>query len=221
MPDAEEAISIFGSLQINPKAAMHAAARARLRLTLSSSERTITGFRTLSLAHDESLLEQGETRRSDGMSLRNKLEVLTASTETAGRAGMPTADDAVARLLSDEERARPLRVGDLAPEFALPTYGGARVYSVDYLRSGPLVVTFCRGLWCPYCRRDLQSFTDAMTPIKELDASVVAVSLPRPPGVGSSSDHEPDVAFPLLEDEAGGRGRGVRDPMVGGGFSYD
>jgi peroxiredoxin len=204
MPDADEAISISRSLQVGREAAMNAAARARLRLTLSSSERTITSFPALSVAHDAgTFLEEGQTKGSDGMSLRIKLEALTASMETAGGAGMPTADDAVARLVSEEERARPLRVGDLAPAFTLPAYGGARVSSVDYLRSGPLVVTFYRGLWCPYCRRDLQSFTDAMTAIKETDASVVAVSRPRPPGVGSSSDHEPGLAFPLLEDEAG------------------
>jgi peroxiredoxin len=137
------------------------------------------------------------------MSLRAKLEALTASMEAAGGTGMPAADDVVARLVSEEERARPLRVGDRAPEFTLPTSGGAQVSSVGYLRSGPLVVTFYRGLWCPYCRRDLQSFTDAMAAIKGLDTSVVAVSQARPPGVDPLSDHQPSLAFPLLEDEVG------------------
>ena len=118
---------------------------------------------------------------------------------------MLAADDVVAKLVSEEERARPLRVGDRAPGFTLPTYGGARarVSSVDYLRSGPLVVTFYRGLWCPYCRRDLQSLTNAMAAIKGLDTSVVAVSQARPPGVAPLSDRQPSLAFPLLEDEAG------------------
>jgi peroxiredoxin len=139
------------------------------------------------------------------MSLRAKLEALTASMESERGTGMLAADDVVAKLVSEEERARPLRVGDRAPGFTLPTYGGARarVSSVDYLRSGPLVVTFYRGLWCPYCRRDLQSFTDAMAAIQGVDTSVLAISRPRAPGVVSLSDHAPSLAFPLLEDEAG------------------
>ena len=67
----------------------------------------------------------------------------------------------MARLVSEEEKARPLRAGDPAPAFTLPAYGGARVSSVDRLRSGPLVVTY-RGLWCPYCQRDLSGLAEAM-----------------------------------------------------------
>ena len=48
------------------------------------------------------------------MSLRVKLEALTASMEAAGGVGRPTADGVVAQLVSEEERARPLKVGDLA-----------------------------------------------------------------------------------------------------------
>jgi peroxiredoxin len=137
------------------------------------------------------------------MSLRNKLEALTGSMEAREETGMPTSTDAVARLVSEEEKTRPLRVGDPAPQFTLVAYGGSRITSTDYLRSGPLVVTFYRGLWCPYCQRDLRSFTGAMGAIRELDASVVAVSRPRSPGFDSPADHELNLAFPVLEDEEG------------------
>jgi peroxiredoxin len=108
----------------------------------------------------------------------------------------------VARLVS-EERARPLTVVELAPAFTLPAYGGERACSSEFLKEGPLVVTFYRGLWCPYCQRDLQGVADAIEKMKKVDASAVAVSWPRTPGSDSPSDHEVSLGFPLLEDTAG------------------
>jgi peroxiredoxin len=137
------------------------------------------------------------------MSLQVKLEALTASLEATGGIVRPIVDGAVARLISEEERARPLKVGDLAPAFTLPAYGGARTSSAEFLNGGPLVVTFYRGLWCPYCQRDLQGVADTIERMKELDASVVAISRPRSPGSDSPSDHKLTLGFPLLEDTAG------------------
>ena len=40
-----------------------------------------------------------------------------------------------------------LKVGDLAPAFALPNVAGDTVRSADLLGQGRLVVTFYRGIW--------------------------------------------------------------------------
>jgi hypothetical protein len=40
-----------------------------------------------------------------------------------------------------------LKVGDRAPEFALPDEHGNLVSSLELLRKGPLVVSFYRGVW--------------------------------------------------------------------------
>ncbi|HSB71073.1 MAG TPA: hypothetical protein VLT62_17230 [Candidatus Methylomirabilis sp.] len=42
---------------------------------------------------------------------------------------------------------RVLKVGDRAPEFALPDGNGTLVRSGDLLARGPLVVSFYRGVW--------------------------------------------------------------------------
>ncbi len=42
---------------------------------------------------------------------------------------------------------RVLKVGDRAPEFALPNTEGETVRSTDLLRKGPLVLAFYRGVW--------------------------------------------------------------------------
>ena len=137
------------------------------------------------------------------MSLQSKLEALAATAATAEARGQQPAGDAIARLIREEERARPLRVGDAAPAFSLRAYGGSRVSSAELLRSGPLVITFYRGLWCPYCQRDLRGLDAALEDIRGLHASAVAVSRPRGPDGDTPSDHGLSLAFPVLEDAAG------------------
>lgn len=44
-----------------------------------------------------------------------------------------------------------LKVGDTAPDFLLPDVDG-RLHSSEQLRrNGPLVLSFSRGGWCPFC----------------------------------------------------------------------
>ena len=40
---------------------------------------------------------------------------------------------------------------------------------------GPLVVSFYRGVWCPYCNLELQALQDALPEITERGASLVAI----------------------------------------------
>jgi peroxiredoxin len=47
-----------------------------------------------------------------------------------------------------------LRAGDKIPVFSLPDTTGSLVSSTVLLELGPLIVTFYRGIWCPYCRED-------------------------------------------------------------------
>lgn len=50
-----------------------------------------------------------------------------------------------------------LRVGDGIPVFSLPNTSGVSVSSTVLLEPGPLIITFYRGIWCPYCRSDLMA----------------------------------------------------------------
>jgi len=53
------------------------------------------------------------------------------------------------------------QAGDRAPEFILKDANGREVSSRELLAKGPLVVTFYRGVWCPYCNIDLQALVAA------------------------------------------------------------
>jgi len=74
-----------------------------------------------------------------------------------------------------------LNVGQEAPEFQLLTYGGSTKTLADYLSVGPLVLTFYRGVWCPYCNLQLKEYEDRLDEITGFGAQMVAIS-PEKPG---------------------------------------
>lgn len=82
------------------------------------------------------------------MSLKEELKTLQTRLE-AGRPPEVVAamHQAVADLRASDIARKVLKVGDRAPEFALPNAAGVPVESRRLLAVGPLVVTFYRGRW--------------------------------------------------------------------------
>ena len=83
---------------------------------------------------------------------------------------------ATAELIASGAAQRAVKVGDKAPTFKLPDADGKEVSSAELLKAGPLVVTFYRGFWCPYCNLDLQAIQEALPDIAGRGAAVVAIS---------------------------------------------
>ncbi len=81
-------------------------------------------------------------------SLKEELAALRTRLE-AGRPpeAVATMHRAVDELRASDAASRVLKVGDRAPEFALPDSTGTVVDSRRLLAAGPLVVTFYRGRW--------------------------------------------------------------------------
>jgi peroxiredoxin len=152
--------------------------------------------------------------------LKSKLDAFKADFE----AGKPpynvpysvieTMHRATAELKASGLAGKALKVGDKAPEFTLKDAEGNIVSSAELLKKGPLVVSFYRGVWCPYCNMDLQALEAELPQIKALNASLVAIS----PQVASSSRksmRENKLTFPVLNDPNNGTAAafGVRYPL--------
>jgi peroxiredoxin len=71
-------------------------------------------------------------------------------------------------------------VGDQAPSFVLADAYGGKVALDDRLAAGPVVLSFYRGAWCPICNTELTGLQEALGRIKELGASLLAVSPQAP-----------------------------------------
>jgi hypothetical protein len=63
-----------------------------------------------------------------------------------------------ADLAAAFDRAAAVDTGSHAPDFALPNHHGETVGLADRLTRGPVVLTFYRGGWCPYCNLELRAW---------------------------------------------------------------
>ncbi len=92
-----------------------------------------------------------------------------------------------------------LAVGDMAPGFTLHDAVGNRVVLADLLSKGPVVVTFYRGEWCPYCNLQLRALQYVFPDITSAGATLVAIS-PQAPDHGLTMTEKHELAFPVLSD---------------------
>jgi peroxiredoxin len=100
----------------------------------------------------------------------------------------------------EASRAAPgLAVGDPAPAFTLPDALGRLVPLAALLAEGPVVAVFYRGEWCPYCNLQLHALQAALPTIRELGASLVAIS-PQAADHSLSLTEKHELAFPVLSD---------------------
>ncbi|CAK9075285.1 Putative peroxiredoxin Rv1608c (Bacterioferritin comigratory protein) (Thioredoxin peroxidase) (Thioredoxin-dependent peroxiredoxin Rv1608c), partial [Durusdinium trenchii] len=90
-------------------------------------------------------------------------------------------------------------VGQAFPDFELPDHNGSAVRSSELLSEGPLVVTFYRGGWCPYCNLALRALQDKLPEMKELGANLVAISPQLPDGSLSTAEQN-SLEFSVLSD---------------------
>jgi peroxiredoxin len=82
----------------------------------------------------------------------------------------------VAWLRDKDIASHALKVGDAAPDFLLPDVHG-RLHSSEQLRrKGPLVVSFFRGNWCPFCSAELRALQEAKRELEALGASLVVLT---------------------------------------------
>lgn len=102
------------------------------------------------------------------------------------------------------------RPGDKMPDFNLQNQHGEIRQLADYLSQGVLVVSFYRGIWCPYCNLQLRAYAERLAEIEAAGARLVAFSPERPGALeilkasGAASELTElavsDVPFDVLHD---------------------
>jgi peroxiredoxin len=92
-----------------------------------------------------------------------------------------------------------LHVGDTAPDFSIPDAHGTQVVLSELLAKGPVVVTFYRGEWCPFCNLQLRALQQVLAEIEATGATLVAIS-PQAPDHGLTLIEKNELAFPVLSD---------------------
>ncbi len=123
-------------------------------------------------------------------------------------------DPAIAQVMQAQAQAladaglldRALRAGDIAPEFALPDQAGRVVSLRELLARGPVVLTFFRGGWCPFCTLALRGLAKKLPELRRQGAEVVAIS-PQASGGAQQTAERNGLSFPVLVDHDNQVGR--------------
>lgn len=110
------------------------------------------------------------------------------------------------RLIESGLAARAPKKGEKLPSFTLPNQHGIPKTLDELLENGPLVIVFYRGGWCPYCNLELRAYQESLGAIKELGATLVAIS-PELPDSSLSTVEKNGLAFEVLSDVGSKYGR--------------
>lgn len=89
--------------------------------------------------------------------------------------------------------------GEKLPEFCLVnSFGEARKLE-DIRKYGPVIVTFYRGSWCPYCNLELRAYQEVIDEINSLGATLVAIT-PELPDASLTTLEKRKLKFEVLSD---------------------
>jgi len=99
---------------------------------------------------------------------------------------------------TDPFEVRPLLPGMQAPSFELKKADGTP-YKFDGTADKPMVLTFYRGGWCPYCNLHLAQMREAEPTLLEMGYEVVFISPDRPELLYDSLKEE-GINYTLLSD---------------------
>lgn len=135
------------------------------------------------------------------MSLQDKLDAFKADFETniAPAAAVAIIHKTTAELIASGAADRALKAGDRAPDVALPDADGKIVRLSNLLASGPVAISFYRGVWCPYCNLELKALEEAVGDIRSRGAQLIAIS-PQNGQQSRKSQRDNGLSFPILSD---------------------
>jgi peroxiredoxin len=107
--------------------------------------------------------------------------------------------DAIAAVTDAEIAKNALDVGDPVPDFVLLDAQGLEYSIRERLQSGPVVISFYRGGWCPYCNLELRALQARLPELSALGATLVAIS-PELPDQSLTTKEKNALSFAVLSD---------------------
>lgn len=133
------------------------------------------------------------------MSYKQKAEAYKAKAQESLGDQFTIISDDINRVRLSGVLDHALNVNDSAPEFTLPDAFGHEISLKTFLKEGPVVISFYRGEWCPFCNLELHALQDALPKINELGANLLAIS-PEKPDSGIIVTEKNKLTFPVLSD---------------------
>jgi peroxiredoxin len=101
----------------------------------------------------------------------------------------------------DASDVQPLLPGMKAPMFKVLNVKGEEVQFDPEAMQKPLVLTFFRGGWCPYCNLHLAELRKAEADLREMGFDIWFISIDRPEQLYASLD-QPEIEYEILSDSS-------------------
>ena len=144
------------------------------------------------------------------MTLKEQLDARRAMSIQKSPPGRSAAfQRGVDELIADGIADRAVKEGDVAPNFTLPNARGEQISLYACLENGPVVLTFYRGGWCPYCNMQLRAYQGILPELGSLGATLIAIS-PEPVDSSLSTAEKNELEFEVLSDINSDAGRAYR-----------
>ncbi|MBH0002110.1 peroxiredoxin-like family protein [Pseudoalteromonas sp. SWYJZ12] len=102
-------------------------------------------------------------------------------------------------LIAQHIKDNALQIGQKVENFSLANHKGEKIELADLLKKGPVIISFYRGGWCPYCNLELKALNDYLPQFKTQNAQLVAIS-PQLPDETLSTAQKNDLEFDVLSD---------------------
>ncbi|MBK7405329.1 MAG: AhpC/TSA family protein [Phycisphaerales bacterium] len=94
-----------------------------------------------------------------------------------------------------------LHVGDRAPDATVYTQDGKAVSLKSLYADAPLVVTFYRGGWCPFCNRALDKWQTKLDELHAAGGQLVALT-PESPDHAAETIDKHDLGYSVYSDSS-------------------
>ena len=93
-----------------------------------------------------------------------------------------------------------LEPGTVAPDVTVTAADGSKVSLASLYGEGPLVVTFYRGAWCPYCRSAQNTWQERLDDVKEAGGTFVAIT-PEKTDIIQDFKNDNDLSYRIFSDQ--------------------
>ena len=133
-------------------------------------------------------------------SLKEQTDAKIAAGRQANPDFMQGVDEVIEQAKAFQQGGDAIKVGQKATSFELPDPTGNSISLEALLAKGPVVLTFYRGGWCPYCNLQLRALQARLEDIQALGATLVAVS-PQVPDGSMTQDEISEIDFVVLSDQ--------------------
>jgi peroxiredoxin len=102
-------------------------------------------------------------------------------------------------LLASGIAEKSVTTGNQFPDFSLTNAHYESRTPGDFLDKGPLVISFYRGAWCPYCNLEINALQQSLPEISAAGGQLIAIS-PQTPDKSADQVSVSQLTFEVLSD---------------------